>query len=669
MFYLKLAWSNLKKNRTTYLPFLGSMMFLVFLNLLMQVMVNNPGMQNLPQAMTVHSMFSFGVVVILVFSVIFSFYTNSFLIKRRQKELGLYNILGMDKKSLGWMLLIESLLSLVISLVIGIGLGSILAKFLFLVMKKMTGFGEDFVFQLSFQMLLFVTVVFAGIFLLLLLHNYFQLWRTKPIELLHGSDTGEKEPKAHWLLTIIGFAAIAAGYLISVLIESPVAALPYFFVAIVLVIIGTYLVMMTGSITVLKALRKRPQLYYQPKPFINISGMIYRMKQNGAGLASICILSTMVLVTVSSTAGLYFGKENVLETRNPSDISLTTQTVNHDLAANLNALAVENQVTVTEMVELDSPNISFLKEEGNNFVPVNDTQEFDGVIGVEFLTAADYQQLTGKTIDLKDNKLVFYPISGDYEGQTIYFGEQSYDIRERLEDLPMFPKNPSFVDTFFFFVKDQSVVEKIYADLNLGTHSSYQPLAYDSEVMMNLEGSQANLKNFATAVFAYQEQLNQAANQDLLPNPSMNYASATSIEVDREETNGFTGGFLFIGIIFGLSFTLATALIIYYKQISEGYEDTSRFEIMQKVGMSRKEVRQTISSQVLMVFLLPLSLAVIHLAFALPIIRKLLILFGLTNSQLITIVTILSVIVFAICYLFVYWQTSKVYYRLVERKV
>lgn len=669
MFYFKLAWSNIKKNRPTYFPFLVSISFLVFLNLLMQVLLNNPGMQTMPQAFTVRSMFGFGAVVIVIFSVIFAFYTNSFLIKRRQKELGLYNILGMDKKSLGWMLLIESLISLVITLIVGLGLGSIISKFLFLILKKMTGFGSEFIFQISPSMLFFVIVPFIAIFALLLVYNFAQLLRTNPIELLHGGESGEKEPKAHWILTVLGLLCVATGYAISLIIESPIDALTYFFIAIVLVVIGTYLIMITASVTILKFLRGRPKLYYRPKPFINISGMIYRMKQNGAGLASICILSTMVLVTVSSTAGLFFGREDVLRTRNPTDFSLSTQAVQPDLETRVQEIAAENNLEVTDSIQLNTPDFGLLKLTDGHFssVPV-DTQDFNGIVSLNVWTLADFQNLTGETKTLQDDEVLLYPVSGEYQQETMIFGNNIYHIKEQLlEEIDILQQNTNITDAFVLFVKDEQAIQTLYDSLALTDEIG--PLHFDSEVLLNVSGTEAERQNFTSALYTYQDELNNQHSADALSNPNMPYASASSIETDREETNSFTAGFLFLGIIFGLSFTVATALIIYYKQISEGYQDAQRFEIMQKVGMSHKEVRRTILSQILMVFLFPITLAVIHLAFAMPIIRKLLLLFGLTNDNLITLMTIISVAVFALCYLLVYWQTSKVYYRIVERKV
>lgn len=668
MFYLKLAWANIKKNRPTYLPFLGSMIFLIILNLLMQVMIHNGGMKTLPQAATVRSIFDFGQNVISIFSIIFAFYTNSFLIKRRQKELGLYNILGMDKKSLALMLFVESIISTVTTLIIGLLFGTIFSKFLFLVLKRMTGFGEDFIFQLTMPMLLFVAIFFLGLFCLLFIYNIVQLMRTKPIDLLHGSETGEKEPKAHWILSIIGIVCLAAGYTLSLTIESPVEAITTFFFAIILVIVGTYLLMITASITLLKFLRNRKKFYYQPKNFINISGMIYRMKQNGAGLASICILSTMVLVTVSSTAGLFFGKEDMLRTRNPNDIEITTQLPSEDLEEQVLTLADENNIKVDEVYQFQALDIALLSDHEGDFTPIDGSiPDFGKMASMEFLTLADYQKLTGVEESLERDEMLLFEASGILKHEEITLGNQTFKIRKKLDELPFLSQVVNIMDLFVFIVKDDTVLQQLQTEINEKSEEKNVAVIKEN-LLLNISGTQENRMNYSNALFNLGNDLNAAIANETLPDPDQQYLSIDTIDEDRVINEAFTGGFLFIGLVFGLSFTAATALIIYYKQISEGYEDAGRFEIMQQVGMSRKEVKQTIHSQILMVFLFPIILAITHLAFALPSIKKILILFGLINSNLINLVTVIAIGIFTLCYLAVYWQTSRVYYQLVERK-
>ncbi|EOL44729.1 hypothetical protein RV11_GL002478 [Enterococcus phoeniculicola] len=667
MFYLKLSWNNLKKNKTTYLPFLLSMIFLVILNLLMQVMIGNKGMQTIPRAATVQSIFGFGNNVVMIFSLIFAFYTNSFLIKQRKKELGLYNILGLGKSSLGFMLFVETMLSMVIVLITGIMSGTIFSKFLFLVMKKMTGFGEDFVFQLSTTMFVSVFILFAGIFAILFFYNFIQVIKTNPIELLHGGQTGEKEPKSRWILSLAGVGLLGTGYYLSLTIQSPVEAIQIFFLAIVFVIVGTYLLAITGSVTLLKFLKNRKNYYYNPKHFVNVSGMIYRMKQNGAGLASICILCTMVLVTVSSTAGLYFGKENVLRGRNPFDASITTQGKVPEIQETFETLAKKNHLEVTKSFYLELPSSIGVIKKGTTVIPMKQGEmNFSSFALLQFIPLDEYNRLTGEKQTISENEVLVYGVAGEFEGEEIQFPETTVKIKQRIKTINFLPSIAAISQAFLIVTPSSEISNQLIKQIELPENYE-KSIQLQSEMAGDFKGTQENRMAFIQAMEKYTKQLNQPERTDL-PKPSMAYAEFSSIDMDRLETNAFVGGFLFIGLIFGLSFTLATALIIYYKQISEGYSDARRFEIMQKVGMSHKEVRQTIVSQILMVFLFPITLAAIHLAFALPIIRKILVLFGLTDNQLITIVTVISVVLFTACYLLVYLFTSKVYYRIVERK-
>lgn len=668
MFYLKLAWANIRKNKDTYLPFLASMVFLVILNLLMQVMLHNEGMQTLPQAMVVKNIFHFGNYVIMIFSVIFAFYTNSFLIKRRQKELGLYNILGMDKKSLGLMLLTESLLSLGLTLVLGLLSGAVFSKYLFLVMKKMTGFGADFVFQLSMKMAFSVAGFFAGIFVLLFLYNTLQLAKTNPIELLHGSDVGEKEPKTNWIMTIAGILCIGGGYCWALTVDNPISAVNFFFLAIAAVIIGTYLLLITASVTILKFLRKRKSIYYRPHAFVNISGMIYRMKQNGAGLASICILCTMVLVTVSSTASLFLGRENVLQTMNPVDVDFTTQLLDTELEGRVRSLAEAHSITIDESYNLSMADALMCENDGGKLTLAGeDMESLAKSTTIQFMTLADYEKLSGTSWTLAEDEALISPVKGSFKEKNITIGGQHLKVKKKMKKLDVFANVNTLVDTCFIVVKDASVVEDIYAGLK---DKDGQPMqaTFSTDLMMNISGKKKDREAFATALLNLSAELDNAHAGDVLPNERTSYSNVDSIDQDRRDNLTFTGGFLFIGVIFGLAFTIATALIIYYKQISEGYQDARRFDIMQKVGMGHKEVRRTILSQVLMVFLIPIAMAVLHLTIVMPVLKKLLLLFGLTDSRLINVITIACVAVFALCYLAVYWLTSKSYYRIVERE-
>lgn len=666
MFYIKLATRNITKNKPIYFPFLFSMFFVVMLNFLMRVILMNEGLAAMPRAQAVRSMFGFGAVVIMIFSLIFAFYTNGFLNKNRKKELGLYNVLGLDKKAIGWMLFIESILSYLVTVGTGLLFGSIFSKYLFLILKKLTGYGADFVFELSGGMFRETLLLMLGIFFALFVVNIISLIRTSPIDLLKGKNQGEKEPKANWINSVLGLICLGIGYYLALKTTSPLESLYIFFIAIIFVIAGTYATMVSFSVALLKLLKNRPFIYYRPKAFVNLSGMLYRMKQNGTGLASICILSTMVLVTVSSTVGLYVGQEDSLRNQHPFDLEITTQVPDSSIEPALEKIIEEHPVKTEDLYTFEENlTLPLLLRKGSQFTAVSSdffretpSDSSADLSGIEVLTLADYQQLTGDALTLEAQEVYLYSPSEKLD-QEITIAEQTFQIKEKLSELPFANHEAMMLDGYTLIVKDQTVVHQLAASFDesanvmIGTRLDY-----------NFSGTAKQREHFIQAAADFVSQLNQEAQN--VPDQEEDYASLSSIDQRRNEISDFTGSFLFIGLIFSLTFTAATALIIYYKQISEGYEDAYRFEVMQKVGMSHKEVKQTIHSQVLMVFLFPILLAGIHLAFASPLIQKLLLMFGFHNPRLYYWITGISVAVFSLAYFLVYLQTSRVYYRIVE---
>jgi putative ABC transport system permease protein len=658
MFYFKLAVTNLKKNRKIYLPFLLSMTFLVVINVILQILLKNKGMNTLPSAESAKQLFGFGQYVILIFTIIFSVYTNSFLLKQRKKELGLYNILGMGKKELTQMLLWETLLSYMITTVFGTIIGSIFAKLCFLSLKKLTQLGEKFVYDFSIQSVIFVIILFLLVYGLLFLWNIVQLRLANPIELLRGSQHGEKEPKTKWLTAITGIACIGIGYYISITIKSPLSAIYLFFIAVVLVVVGTYALFTASSIAILKILKKNKRYYYQPNHFISVSSMIYRMKQNAAGLASICILCTMVLVTISTTASLYFGMENVMQNRNPFDITVGasgeqfTKEQMDEIDLKLKEQAEEYNLSLSDNKLMQISNSVLLSKKANGeYVGANDARFVNSSM-FTFITVEEYNQLTGEKMTLSDNQIALYMLTGTYKKSSITIADHSYTIKKQIDKIDFLQKSDSgLVDTFFMIFKDEKQIQTLINSLPDNREKGHTYSLY-----ANLDGSSEHRLAFSYAARKYIQQLS-------------NDLDFSSIDLDREDSISFIGGFLFMGIIFGLTFTLAAGIIIYYKQVSEGTEDQARYDIMQRVGMSHQEVQKTIRSQILMVFFFPISLAALHLAFAFPLIRKLLVLFGLTDWKFFLMVCCMTVICFFFIYLMMYWQTSKVYYRIVERKV
>lgn len=661
MFYLKLASTNLKKNHRGYLPFLISMLFLVAINTMTQVIVNNEGMRALPGGDSASSMFGLGHIVIMIFTVIFSFYTNSFLLKQRKKELGLYNILGLGKRELYQLMIWESFLSFFIVLITGLITGVVLSKLAFLVLRRLISVGNEFVFQLLPENLGFVFLLFLGIFFLLLLINCWQIKKTNPISLLHGSKKGEQEPKARWIIAILGLVFLGSGYGIAVTIDSPISALTLFFVAIILVILGTYCLFMAGSIALLKLLKRNERFYYKTNHFISISSMMHRMKQNAAGLASICILSTMVLVTAATTGSLFFGQKDVENTRYPRDVMISTVQQPEKVKAAIEAVSAEKQAPITKQVYLTSTkSIMFQPKNGNyQLTPLEDfyNSKSATIALISFMTAQEYAKHTDETVNLKDDEIYFYPVSGDVDGNQLKLEDQKFKIKKRINKFPGINQQIELTDSFVVILANQSVLEQCLSDWfpKKAVAAENYP-EYNFMFNTDLKGEKNQL-DFAQTL---RNQLNQQLGD-----------SQVRI-VDKytfvSENKIFTGGFFFLGIIFGATFILATALIIYYKQISEGIDDRERFEILQKVGMSHREVKKVIRSQVMMVFSFPLVVAVIHLGFAFPLIKKLLVLFGLVNWKLFLLVCVIVTVIFAILYFVVYRLTARSYYQLVERK-
>lgn len=660
MFYAKLALTNLRKNHRGYLPFLLSMLFLVAVNTISLMLIKNEGMRTLPGGASASTMFGLGQVIIIIFTVIFSFYTNSFLLKQRKKELGLYNILGLGKREIYQLLLWESLFSFLLVIISGVIMGLVLAKFSFLVLYRMIGAGVNFVFYTSFVSVGLLVALFDVVFLLLFVINCTHIHRTNPITLLQGTKKGEEEPKAHWLLALIGLGCLGSAYWIAVTIEASLAALSQFFIAVLLVIIGTYFLFTTGSIALLKLLKKNEGFYYQTNHFISISSMVYRMKQNAAGLASICILSTMVLVTVATTTSIYIGKQYVENSRYPRDISISTNQHPEQVETVIENVRKEDSLSFSDKVYLTSTqSMMFLKKENryqyidiDNFYRVKSAK----VAMMLFMTAQEYEKQTNQKAELSQDEVYFYPVSGTHSGKKMTLSDQTFQIKKRIDAFPGINQQVELTDSFVVVMANQEVIDRCL--------KNWLPKNAKSEWHLPKYSFFFNLQNSGE-----KQQLDVA---HTLRNRLQQEVGVENFKFDDKatfvsENRLITAGFMFLGIIFGGTFILATALIIYYKQISEGLEDRERFEILQKVGMSHQEVKRVISSQILMVFSLPLLMAIIHLCFAFPLIKKLLILFGLVNGQLFLIVCGVVTIVFAVLYFIVYRLTARSYYQLVER--
>lgn len=652
---MKLAVNNLIKNAKTYIPYLLTCIGAIIMFYNMRFLAVAKDIGALSDSETLRTILALAAGVIAVFSVIFLFYTNSFLIKRRKKEFGLFNVLGMEKKHVARIMVWETIITAALSLGAGLLGGILLSKLMILLLFRIIAFEVTFGFEIPVSAVVYTAALFCGIFLMIIVYDVFQVMRSKPIELLQAGSVGEKEPKANWLLAAIGAASLGSAYYIALTTESPLAALPLFFVAVILAIIGTYFLFTAGSIALLKMLRKNKTYYYQANHFISISGMIYRMKQHAAGLANICILSTAVIIMLSTTISMYVGMEDLLRTRYPRNISVKASSVSDEEARRLDA-AIEKEI---EAANIDPKNtiryrsMSFVTLQDGAGFTVNRSANYLGsnVAFVTLITADDYNRMEGKSVSLAGDEALLYTVQGDIPGDTISFNGFELSIKERLSTWGTDSKMSSIVaKSYCLVVDDTDTLWQVSNSLE-PDRGDIDGLSYyygfdvhgDKDVQVSLVGA-----------------LRQAAKE---VNPNSYVEGAESA---RDSFFSLYGGLFFIGIFLGLLFIMATVLIIYYKQIAEGYDDRARFEIMQKVGMSRDEVKQTIKSQVLSVFFLPLVMAIIHIAFAFKVITKLLEVLNLTNVRLYAGCTAATILVFAVFYVMVYALTARTYYSIVS---
>ncbi|WP_315114199.1 ABC transporter permease [Clostridium intestinale] len=644
LFYPKLAAINIKKNSKTYLPFIITCICTISMFYIMHELSLNKGLDGVSGSGSLKIILNLGSKVIGIFSAIFLFYTNSFLIKRRKKEIGLYNVLGLEKKHISKILFFEFLYTSIFSLVVGLIAGVILDKLMFLLLLKLLKFEVAFGFTISVPSIIITLLLFTGIFISTLLSNLVQIKVLKPIELLKGSEHGEKEPKTKWIITIIGLIALGTGYGLALKIESPLAALQMFFIAVILVMVGTYALFTAGSIAVLKTLRKNKNFYYKTSNFISVSGMMYRMKQNAIGLANICILSTCVLVMISTTVSLYVGMEDVLRTRFPRNIILTASQATKEEAKKIDEILIResknNSIDTTGKFNYFNKYFAAINNDGKLDL-INEDSLSSDVTLLQFVSIADYNRLEGENITLKDNEAVVYSNVKNFDKNNITIENKIFNIKESfnkpIEALKI--NMNDVINTYVVFVNDINVL-----DAN-GDGAYY--------VAFDVSGSDENIGILSNKLNEKFKENNLQVHVD---------SSAGS----KESFYSLYGGLFFIGIFLGSLFLMATVLIIYYKQISEGYDDKNRFEIMQKVGMSKIEIKKTIRSQVLMVFFLPLVTAVIHVGFAFPMITKLLAVLNLRNVSLFMVATIITILVFATIYGIVFSLTARAYYKIVE---
>ena len=662
-FYTRLAARNIRKNAGMYIPYICTCVLTIMMFYVIKSLSVNPGLEEVYGAAAIVILLNLGVYIIGLFSLIFLFYTNSFLMKRRKKEFGLFNILGLEKKHLIKILFLETLYVTMFSIFMGIFLGVVLDKAMFLLITKILGQPVTLGFFVSGRVMAATAVFFCVIFALIFLKSVPMLQFSNPIELLRGGHVGEREPKVKWLLALLGAGLLAAGYYMSLTVHNPVAAIPIVFVAVVLVIIATYLLFTAGSIALLKLLKKNRKFYYKAKHFISISGMIYRMKQNAVGLANICILSTMVLVMVSTTGSLMVGIEDNLRSRYPREVGIylsgASQGQLGDLREEVRLLAEQELLTVEDDVSNYYLSVTALQE-GNVYETdksvlkeTEPVQTMERMREVYIVALSDYNRQMGKEEELQaDEVLVHYNRQGMNHKTLVFMGEE-YRIVQVLKEFP----------------------ENGMAAMNIvSSHSIVVADEVFEQLRRKMEADEEDLYSSILCYYGFDTEADEKAQNDfqfkLAGRIAEKLGVDCNIEIRGQNRAGFMsiyGGLFFLGVFLGMLFVMAMILIIYYKQISEGHEDRERFAILQNVGMSRGEVKAAIHSQVLTVFFLPLIAAGIHVAAAFPLLKELLALLNMVNVRLYVLFTLGCFLVFAVLYMLIYGLTAKAYYRIVSR--
>ena len=675
-FYIRLAKDGIMKNRKLYFPYILTCICMIMMFYIIYYLGFSADFTSVRGGDMLQSFLMLGVFVIAIFSLIFLYYTNSFLIRRRKKEFGLYNILGMGKRNLVKILVWENILTATLSIVSGLLLGIVFSKLAELAALRILGGKTGFAIRVEPKPVIVTAVLFIGIFLLIMLRMIFYIFRLRPVEMLKSENVGEKPPKANWILALIGVALLAGAYYLAVAVIDPLSAMLMFFIAVVMVIIATYLLFISGSVALCKLLQKNKKYYYKTKHFVSLSSMIYRMKRNGAGLASICILSTMVLVTLSSTVCLYAQTEDGIQKRYPHDIMMDltsddyTETEPYkEIVSEVLSEYGEEAENVEDFHLYSAAGFQYDDELRLSMADYSETGtgDIESIRSIYMIDLEAYNRLTGENREMADDEFLLYPFKADYDYDTISIaGVGTWNV-ELLEQQP-FPVGAAQANaegSYFIVAKDLSVIQQIeeyrnsLAQEDDSLIATYIEESYGFDLACDDEKQTEIYNTILERIGALTSQENG------VEYPHYFIDSKAGGRIDYIAING---GLFFLGVLLGAVFLFGTVLIMYYKQISEGYEDQDRFDILMKVGMTRKEVKQSINSQVLTVFFLPLVTAGIHLAFAYPLISKILLLMSATEEKILIIVTICCYLVFALFYVIVYMITSKGYYTIVSGK-
>lgn len=668
--YRKLAFTNIKNNGSLYLPYIISGIVTVAMFYIMMFLNNSKGLEKIYGASYLTSIMALGVGTIAVFSYIFIFYTNSFIIKRRKKEIGVYNILGMEKRHIAKLMGIETVTVALIAIIGGIVTGILFSKLSILLLYKILAVKETVKFEINFSTIINTLIVFGILYALTLIYNMMQIKLANPIELLRGGNVGEKEPKSKWLMAIIAVGCLAVAYYISITTENPLNVLSLFFVAVLLVIVGTYLLFIAGSIVFLKMLRKNKKFYYNKKHFAAVSGMIYRMKQNAGGLASICILSTMVLVIIASTVSMYIGLEDELKTRYPMEAVTYVNYLEVDdnvdsVRDHIRQIIEDEGRTITDEKSYGYFNM-MTKQADNRLEKTSENDSLGNGTYVNIVTKDALCELEDtfdeKDIpELADNSVAVYGTK-KYNYDSINVMGREFDVKESKyykikKDAYI---SSSFTNEYYIVVNNMDTLTQLF-NLQKEVYGD-RAFTFRNTIGFDFDGTKQQKINCTKKI-----------NQYLVSDAEKEIGNGTAYVEGRAENeeavHTLYGGIFFLGIFLGTMFLMVTVMIIFYKQTSEGYDDKERYEIMEKVGMSNAEVKKSIQSQVRMVFFLPIVTAAIHVAAAFPMLRRLLMMLNITDTQLMIECMIGTLLVFLVIYYLVFKLTSRTYYKIVGNQV
>lgn len=672
-FYPRLAFDGIRKNKRLYLPYILTQIGMIMMYYIVIFLRYGESLKGTFGEGTVNIVLMLGGWVIAIFACIFLFYTNSFLIRRRKKEFGLYNILGMDKKNISILLFWESLITSAISLFCGLVLGVALSKLAELGLVKAIG-GTDisYVFHVSPTAILLTVGVFAVIFLLLFINSVRQIMGASAVTLIRSENLGEKPPKANPLLGISGVVLLIGAYITAVVITEPLSAILVFFIAVIMVIIGTYLLMIFGSVLLCRFLQKRKNYYYKPNHFISVSSMTYRMKRNGAGLASVCVLATMVLVMISSTTCLLFGTEDSVNTRYPRDIVLSTgfDTIDglddgniEKVAAGVDSLAASHKANASNFASYRSVVTVGTISDGGKLIAggtgVTIGSNSNAYTCFDVVPIEDYNAVMGTNETLAPDEVIVYGYRMKYKYDTVTLGDgKTYKVKKTADSFLIDGDSAvNIASSIYIFVPDFKSAATDFAKPE--NHNGVRTVNYKYfrffDTDLDTAGERALCNDYIDATKPVMSSYG-----------NMMSFSIDSCNVGRDDYYSAFGSLFYLGVMLSVVFVFAAVLIIYYKQVSEGYEDQSRFEIMQKVGMTKKEIRKSINSQLLTVFFLPLAGAGLHMIFASIIIRRILLAFNFNNPVLFVVTTLVCFVVFALFYTLIYRVTSNAYYKIVS---